>query len=75
MMLQGLLLTAIGMGTVFFFLLLLISLTSNLDRVVLLASKVLPLPGEAMAAPAGGSDLKEIAAAVFIAARLSKQAH
>lgn len=75
MIVQGLVLTAIGMGTVFFFLLLLIFLTGNLDRIVSVAAKFLPVADEETAASAGRSELKEIAAAVFLAARLSKQAH
>ena len=75
MVVQGLLLTAIGMSMVFLFLLLLIGITENLDRIVSALAKLLPVAGEEKAAPAARNELREIAAAVFLATRLSKQAH
>lgn len=69
MLAQGLLLTAVGMGTVFIFLLVLIAMMSSLERVAAL----FPAPEE-QTLPSVKADTAEIAAAVFIATRLRKQA-
>lgn len=72
MIAQGLALTAIGMGMVFIFLFILIAMMSNLERIAAAVSRVIP-SGEQKAVSSLKADMTEIAAAVFIAARLSRQ--
>lgn len=66
---QGLVLTAIGMGMVFIFLFILIAMMNNLERIVTAVSRIIP-SGEQKAV-ALKADMTEIAAAVFIATRLA----
>ena len=75
MMMQGLVLTAIGMGTVFLFLCIMILLMSNLKTLVDLMAKISPEPGEAgRKAPERreAAELPMVAAAVLIAARYGR---
>lgn len=74
MIMQGLALTAIGMGTVFLFLLVLIAMMSNLERVTAAVSKLIPAGEERDADASRKMDMAEIAAAVFIATRQIKRA-
>lgn len=74
MIMQGLALTAIGMGTVFLFLMVLIAMMSNLEKVTAAVSKLIPVGGENDADASRKRDMAEIAAAVFIATRMAKQA-
>lgn len=69
MMVQGLLLTAIGMGTVFAFLLIMTLLMSNLKTFADLAAKVSPEPGQKRPEEREAAELPMVAAAVLIAAR------
>lgn len=74
MIMQGLALTAIGMGTVFLFLMVLVAMMNNLERVTAAVSKLIPAGEETAADASQEMNMAEIAAAVFIATRLTKQA-
>ncbi len=69
MILQGLALTVIGMGTVFVFLFLLILLVSNLASFVAVLDRVCPPRGEASEKTRETLEMPMIAAAVLVAAR------
>ena len=73
MIVQGLVLTAIGLGAVFVFLFILVALMHNLEGMVSLLSRVFPGAEERKTETSRKAELAEIAAAVFIATRLSKQ--
>ena len=72
MMMQGLMLTAIGMGTVFLFLCILILLMSNLKTFVDLMAKISPEPGRKAPERREAAELPMVAAAVLIAARYGR---
>lgn len=74
MIMQGLALTAIGMGTVFLFLMVLIAMMNNLEKVTAAVSRFIPA-GEGGETDASRKvDMAKIAAAVFVATRQTRQA-
>ncbi|MCC8194645.1 MAG: OadG family protein [Deltaproteobacteria bacterium] len=72
MILQGLMLTVIGMGTVFCFLLLLVLLLSNLKALVDVVSRFYPETEQGRRETAESDEMSMVAAAAVIAARYAR---